>query len=96
MQLCAVLRQRRRKTYFDIIVGLTDFSPDACDIAIVGAGAAGLATAIFTRRLNPSRQVLLLDGAKKPGAKILVLTTDLLLEETEEVELNGRLSRRRA
>jgi len=42
------------------------------DLAIVGAGAAGLATAIFTRRLNPSRSVLLLDGAARPGAKILV------------------------
>jgi predicted Rossmann fold flavoprotein len=39
---------------------------------IVGAGAAGLAAAIFTRRLNPSRAVLLLDGAARPGAKILV------------------------
>jgi hypothetical protein len=39
---------------------------------VVGAGAAGLATAIFTRRLNPARTVLLLDGAKKPGAKILI------------------------
>lgn len=38
----------------------------------MGAGAAGLATAIFTRRLNPAVSVLLLDGAKKPGAKILV------------------------
>ena len=44
----------------------------AADIAIVGAGAAGLATAIFTRRLNPSRSVILLDGAARPGAKILV------------------------
>ena len=43
--------------------------PRSCDAAIVGAGAAGLATAIFTRRLNPSRSVCLLDGAKKPGAK---------------------------
>jgi predicted Rossmann fold flavoprotein len=38
----------------------------------VGAGAAGLATAIFARRLNPSLSVALLDGARKPGAKILV------------------------
>ena len=38
----------------------------------MGAGAAGLATAIFTRRLNPSHSVLLLDGAARPGAKILV------------------------
>jgi predicted flavoprotein YhiN len=42
------------------------------DIVIVGAGAAGLATAIFTRRLDPSRTVLLLDSAARPGAKILV------------------------
>jgi predicted Rossmann fold flavoprotein len=41
-------------------------------VVVVGAGAAGLATAIFTRRLNPSRSVALLDGAKRPGAKILV------------------------
>lgn len=31
-----------------------------------------MATAIFARRLNPDRPVVLLDGAKKPGAKILV------------------------
>jgi predicted Rossmann fold flavoprotein len=42
------------------------------DIIIVGAGAAGLAAAIFTRRFAPSSRVLLLDGARKPGAKILI------------------------
>ncbi|HXG54040.1 MAG TPA: aminoacetone oxidase family FAD-binding enzyme [Vicinamibacterales bacterium] len=42
------------------------------DVVVVGAGAAGLATAIFARRLDPRRSVLLLDGAAKPGAKILV------------------------
>ncbi len=42
------------------------------DVLIVGAGAAGLATAIFTRRFNPSREVVIVDGAVKPGAKILV------------------------
>jgi predicted Rossmann fold flavoprotein len=42
------------------------------DVAIVGAGAAGLATAIFTRRLHPHTTVVLLDGARRPGAKILV------------------------
>jgi predicted Rossmann fold flavoprotein len=42
------------------------------DIAVVGAGAAGLAAAIFIRRLNPARSVTLLDGAARPGAKILV------------------------
>ena len=38
----------------------------------MGAGAAGLATAIFARRANPRRSVVLLEGARKPGAKILV------------------------
>jgi predicted Rossmann fold flavoprotein len=42
------------------------------DVAIAGGGAAGLATAIFTRRLNPNRTVAVLDGVKKLGAKILV------------------------
>jgi len=42
------------------------------DIAVVGAGAAGLATAIFARRLNPHLSVLLLDSSSRPGAKILV------------------------
>ncbi len=51
---------------------MTPTRPHGCDTAIVGAGAAGLATAIFTRRLNPARSVWLLDGAKKPGAKILM------------------------
>src|SRR5262245_34943806 len=48
--------------------------PDAprADVVIVGAGAAGLATAIFARRFDPSVPVLLLDGARKPGAKILI------------------------
>jgi predicted Rossmann fold flavoprotein len=45
---------------------------DIVDIVIVGAGAAGLATAIFTRRANADRTVLLVDGARQPGAKILV------------------------
>jgi len=42
------------------------------DVAIVGAGAAGLATAVFVRRANRHLRVALLDGARKPGAKILV------------------------
>jgi predicted Rossmann fold flavoprotein len=41
-------------------------------VVIVGAGAAGLAAAIFARRLNPTRPVTLVDGAARPGAKILV------------------------
>jgi predicted Rossmann fold flavoprotein len=39
---------------------------------VVGAGAAGLAAAIFARRRHHDLPVILLDGARKPGAKILV------------------------
>ena len=42
------------------------------EIVVVGAGAAGLATAIFVRMLNPAREVRVVDGAARPGAKILV------------------------
>jgi predicted Rossmann fold flavoprotein len=38
----------------------------------VGAGAAGLATAIFAARRMPGRVVVALDGAARPGAKILI------------------------
>jgi predicted Rossmann fold flavoprotein len=41
-------------------------------IAIVGAGAAGLATAIFARRRGVAEPIVLLEGAPRPGAKILV------------------------
>jgi predicted Rossmann fold flavoprotein len=43
-----------------------------CDVAIVGAGAAGLATAYFAAAARLPLRVLLLDGAAHPGAKILV------------------------
>jgi len=39
---------------------------------VVGAGAAGLATAIFAKRAAPDLDVRCLDGATKIGAKILV------------------------
>ncbi len=42
------------------------------DIIIVGGGAAGLAAAIFSKRRLPERSIVILDGAKKLGAKILV------------------------
>lgn len=49
--------------------------PDT-DIAIIGAGAAGLATAIFAAEqaaTSPAPvRITLIDGARKPGAKILV------------------------
>jgi hypothetical protein len=45
--------------------------PSSCEVVIVGAGAAGLATAIFTGRSRP-RSIVVLEGARRPGAKILV------------------------
>jgi predicted Rossmann fold flavoprotein len=42
------------------------------DIAIVGAGAAGLTAAIFARRTAPDARIVALDGAPKIGAKILI------------------------
>jgi predicted Rossmann fold flavoprotein len=42
------------------------------DVVIVGAGAAGLATAIFAARQAPRVRVRVLDGARRVGAKILV------------------------
>lgn len=46
---------------------------DICDIAIVGAGAAGLFAAIFAgRAASPGTRIVALDGAKKLGTKILI------------------------
>ena len=49
---------------------------DTYDIAVVGAGAAGLAASIFaaetTVKGDPIQRIVLLDGVKKIGAKILV------------------------
>jgi len=42
------------------------------DVAVVGAGAAGLMAAIQARRAHPALRVLLVDGARTLGAKILV------------------------
>jgi predicted Rossmann fold flavoprotein len=48
------------------------FSATVYDIAIIGGGAAGLTAAIFARRTAPHATIVLLDGAKKLGAKILI------------------------
>jgi hypothetical protein len=45
---------------------------EQADIAIIGAGAAGLAAGIFAAENAPGRRIVLLDGAKRIGAKILV------------------------
>lgn len=43
------------------------------DIAIVGAGAAGMAAAIFAGEASAgAHRIVLLDGTRRPGAKILV------------------------
>src|SRR5678816_285270 len=46
--------------------------PDTADVVIVGAGAAGLAAAVFCARAAPPRRVICVDGARTIGAKILV------------------------
>jgi predicted Rossmann fold flavoprotein len=45
---------------------------DTADVVIVGAGAAGLAAAVFTARAAPGARIICVDGAKTVGAKILV------------------------
>ncbi len=42
------------------------------DVAIIGGGAAGLTAAIFAAQTDRSKRVVVLDGAKTLGAKILV------------------------
>jgi predicted Rossmann fold flavoprotein len=42
------------------------------DVAIIGAGAAGLMAAIWAGRAHPQRTIIALDGARTLGAKILV------------------------
>ena len=56
---------------------LTGPEDDEADVAVVGGGAAGLMTAIWTARAAaeagaPSVRVVVLDGARKLGAKILI------------------------
>ena len=46
--------------------------PETVDLAVVGAGAAGLATAIFAARRVPGLLVRCVDSARHIGAKILV------------------------
>jgi predicted Rossmann fold flavoprotein len=53
-------------------VRVSDAHHDLIDLAIVGAGAAGLATAIFAARAVPGAAVVAFDGAARLGAKILV------------------------
>jgi predicted Rossmann fold flavoprotein len=45
---------------------------DTADVVIVGAGAAGLAAAVFCVRASPGARIVCVDGAKSVGAKILI------------------------
>jgi len=45
---------------------------ESVELLVIGAGAAGLATAIFTARAAPGRRIVCIDGARHIGAKILV------------------------
>jgi predicted Rossmann fold flavoprotein len=45
---------------------------EQADIVIIGAGAAGLFAAIWAGRTNAKRKIIILDGAQKLGAKILI------------------------
>jgi predicted Rossmann fold flavoprotein len=50
----------------------TSDAPERAEIAVVGAGAAGLMAAICAARAAPQARVVALDGARTLGAKILV------------------------
>src|SRR6185503_14894840 len=45
---------------------------ETVDVAIVGAGAAGLMAGIWAGRNDPRRSIVSLDGASRIGAKILI------------------------
>lgn len=62
----------REVTAFDYAEAKAFDSAQARDVVVIGAGAAGLAAAIFTARAAPDLRVTCLDGARRVGAKILV------------------------
>jgi predicted Rossmann fold flavoprotein len=51
---------------------LSHVKVESAELVVVGAGAAGLATAIFTARAAPGCRIVCLDSARHIGAKILV------------------------
>ncbi|HUH12283.1 MAG TPA: aminoacetone oxidase family FAD-binding enzyme [Longimicrobiales bacterium] len=62
------------------------------DLAVVGAGAAGVMAAIWAARSHPDRRVVVLDGARVLGAKILVAgggRCNVTHHEVDETAFNG-------
>jgi predicted Rossmann fold flavoprotein len=55
-----------------LIAGLFAVTVESAELIVVGAGAAGLATAIFTARAAPECRIVCVDSARHVGAKILV------------------------
>lgn len=68
------IKSLENKLYNRTIFNLSKISNDSYfyDLIIIGAGAAGLASAIFFKELNPSSQVLLLEASDSCGRKILL------------------------
>jgi len=72
-------------------------SPAACDVVVVGGGAAGLAAGIFAAESAPRPacrplSVMVLDGARRIGAKILVSgggRCNVTNESVSEEDFNG-------
>src|SRR5262245_14728501 len=61
-------------------------------ICVVGAGAAGLMASIWARRTAPEAQVMLLDGARRLGAKILISgggRCNVTHEQVDENDFSG-------
>jgi predicted Rossmann fold flavoprotein len=56
----------------DLGRGVNSPELETADLVVVGAGAAGLATAVFAARADPSLRIRCLDGSARIGAKILV------------------------
>ncbi len=59
------------------------------DIVIVGAGAAGLMAGIWAGRTHPGCTIVILDGARKLGAKILVAGGGRCNVTHDEVDANA-------
>jgi predicted Rossmann fold flavoprotein len=67
-------------------------SDSGADLVVVGAGAAGLMAATFAARTRPGARVVLLEGARSLGAKILVsggARCNVTHEQVRESDFSG-------